>query len=134
MFVELSKAECELHLLEPLLFYQNVSTSKELRDASNQAEVLLRDFSVDIEMRVDVFNAKKHADANIKANGVKLTAEEARLVEKSLLEGKRAGLNLPEPERKKLTEKKKEISQLCVEFSVRGLVPSYPGVPAETSC
>ena len=102
-------------LLEPIMFYQNVSPSKELRDASNQAEVLLRDFGVESEMRMDVFIAKKNAAANIKE---KLTPEQQRLVDRMLLEGKRAGLELSEDKRKLLTEKKKELSQLCVEFGV----------------
>lgn len=121
VFEELSKLEGELLLLEPIMFYQNVSTSKELRDASNQAEVLLRDFNVEVEMRVDVFTAKKHAQENITAKGIKLTSEEQRLVDKMMLEGTRAGLDLSEEKRKLLTEKKKELSQLCVEFGVRGL-------------
>lgn len=118
MFIELSKTEAELQLLEPVLFYQNVSTSKELRDASNQAEVFVRDFLVEAEMRVDVFAAKKHAEANIKAQDVKLTTEEKRLVEKMMLDGIRAGLDLPENKRDLLTTKKKELSQVCVEFGV----------------
>ncbi|KAH8114574.1 Metalloprotease [Phellopilus nigrolimitatus] len=117
VFVELSKTESDLQLLEPILFYQNVSTSKELRDASNQAEVTVRDFLVEAEMRVDVFNAKKHAEANISAQGIELSGEEKRMVEKMILDGRRAGLDLPEEKRKALTTKKKELSQICVEFS-----------------
>lgn len=97
------------------MFYQRVSTSKELRDASSQAEILLRDFEVESEMRMDVFIAKKNAAANIKET---ITPEQQRLVDRMLLEGKRAGLELPEEEGKLLTEKKKELSQLCVEFGV----------------
>ncbi|EJC99683.1 Metalloprotease [Fomitiporia mediterranea MF3/22] len=113
----LAKAEAETQVLDPVLFYQNVSTSKELRDASNQAETLVRNFLVELEMRVDVFTAKKNADANIKAQGVKLNVEQRRLIEKMLLDGKRAGLDLSEDKRKVLEEKKKELNQLCVEFS-----------------
>ncbi|KAL5492873.1 PRD1 [Sanghuangporus weigelae] len=116
VFGELAKTEADLQDLEPLLFYQNVSTSKELRDASSQAEVVVRNFLVESEMRVDVFKAKKNADANIRSQGVKLSPEEERLIEKMLLDGKRAGLDLPEDKRDLLTKKKKELSQLCVEF------------------
>lgn len=118
VFVELSNIEGKLEELEPILFYQNVSTSKELRDASSQAENLVRDFSVEAEMRLDVFQAKKHAEADIHARGIKLSPEEQRLVEKMVLDGKRAGLDLPEDKRVSLTQKKKEISQICIEFSV----------------
>ena len=103
------------------MFYQNVSTSKELRDASNQAEVLVRNFYVEIDMRVDIFTAKKHAAENIKNRGIKLSPEEQRLVDKMILDGKRSGLDLPEDKREELTRKKKEVSNLCVEFSVCNL-------------
>ena len=103
---------------EPLIFYQNVSTSKELRDAANEAEVLLREYGIEMSMRPDVYQAKVNAEKNIKASGLKLNPEEERLVEKLLLDGKRAGLNLPEKERKELEKLKKELSQVCVEFSV----------------
>jgi len=105
-------------LSEPLLFYQNVSTSKELRDAANAAEVLLREYGIEMSMRLDVYLAKVNAEKSIKASGRKLNPEEERLVEKLLLDGKRAGLNLPEKERKELEKLQKELSQTCVEFSV----------------
>ncbi|PIL22512.1 hypothetical protein GSI_15201 [Ganoderma sinense ZZ0214-1] len=104
-------------IIEPLTFYQNVSPSKELRDASNEAEVLARDFGVEASMRIDVFRAKQAAEENIKKSGQKLTAEEQRLVDKMILDGKRAGLALPEDEREKLMKLKKELSQTCLEFS-----------------
>ena len=105
-------------LSEPLVFYQNVATSKELRDAANAAEVLLRDYGIEMSMRLDVYQAKINAEKNIKASGRKLDPEEARLVEKSILDGKRAGLDLPDEDRKELEKLKKELSQICVEFSV----------------
>lgn len=103
---------------EPLLFYQNVSTSKELRDAANAAEVVLREYGIEMSMRVDVYQAKVNAEKNIKASGRKLNPEEERLVEKLILDGKRAGLDLPDKERKELEKLQKELSQTCVEFSV----------------
>ena len=68
---------------------------------------------------MDVFQAKKNAETNIKAKNNALTPEEARLVEKMMLAGKRAGLDLPEDKQEILKEKKKELSQACLEFSVR---------------
>lgn len=105
-------------LTEPLLFYQNVSTSKELRDAANAAEVLLREYGIETSMRLDVYQAKVNAEKNIKTTNRELNAEEKRLVEKLILDGKRAGLSLPETERKELEKLQKELSQTCVEFSV----------------
>ncbi|KAJ7601172.1 hypothetical protein C8J56DRAFT_912335 [Mycena floridula] len=119
--VFLALAEADTHfdaVSEPLAFYQNVSPSKELRDASTDAESLVRDFGVESSMRLDVFQAKTNAEKNIKASGQweKLSAEEQRLVDKMILDGKRAGLALPEKARDELTKLKKELSQICLEF------------------
>lgn len=89
---------------EPLSFYQNVSPDSKLRDASNDAEKLLRDFGIESSMRLDVFQALKRAEKNIRSGGVVLTPEEERLMEKMLLDGKRAGLDLSDTEREKLLE------------------------------
>ncbi|PCH40126.1 zincin [Wolfiporia cocos MD-104 SS10] len=113
-------ADAEAHIdaiVEPLSFYQNVSASKELRDASNSAEVLVRDYGVESSMRLDVFQAKLAAEENIRKSGKKLSPEEQRLVDKMILDGKRAGLALPEKEREELTKLKKEMSQAQLEFS-----------------
>ena len=71
-------------ITEPLSFYQNVSATKELRDASNEAESLVRDFGVECSMRLDVFKAKMAAKENDKASGQwdKLSPEQQRLVDK----------------------------------------------------
>ena len=107
----LARSDSEISdVTEPLSFYQQVSTSKELRDASNQAEILIRDFGVESSMRIDVYNAKVAAQKNIKSSGKKLNPEEQRLVEKMIQDGSRAGLALPEPDRERLTEWKKELS------------------------
>jgi Zn-dependent oligopeptidase len=83
--VKLAVADAKFdHITEPLTFYHNVSPQKELRDASNAAESLIRNFAVESSMRLDVFNAKVAAEKNIKASGQweKLSPEEQRLVEK----------------------------------------------------
>lgn len=122
-------------ITDPLAFYQNVSPSKELRDASNDSEALVRDYGVESSMRLDVFKAKQAAEKNIKDSGVKLNPEEERLVEKMILDGKRAGLALPEKEREELMKLQKEVSQASLEFSVSLCV--YPvqfmlrGVPCK---
>ena len=61
-----------------------MSASKELRDASNEAESLLRDFGVESSMRLDVFKAKVAAKENAEASGQwdKLSPEQQRLVDK----------------------------------------------------
>ncbi|CAA7261352.1 unnamed protein product [Cyclocybe aegerita] len=120
VFVVLANADTHFDsVTEPLAFYQNVSPDKALRDASNDAESLVRDFGVESSMRLDVFTAKVAAEKNIKESGQwdKLSPEQQRLVEKMILDGTRAGLALPEDKRNELMALKKELSQVCLEFS-----------------
>ncbi|KAG9019832.1 hypothetical protein FRB90_003421 [Tulasnella sp. 427] len=104
-------------ITEPLAFYQNVSPDAKLREASNDAEKLLRDFGIESSMRLDVFQALKRAEKNIRSGGVTLAPEEERLMEKMILDGKRAGLDLSETDREELLETKKKLSETCLEFS-----------------
>jgi Zn-dependent oligopeptidase len=109
VILPLAAAEARLEsITEPLSFYQNVSVDKALRDASNEAEGMVRDFGIEASMRVDVYAAVKGAAEAVeraeKEEGVKLGAEEKRLVEKMILDGKRAGLALPEVERNVLMD------------------------------
>ncbi|KAG2009857.1 metallopeptidase MepB, variant 2 [Coprinopsis cinerea AmutBmut pab1-1] len=120
VFLALTESDTLLDsVVQPLAFYQNVSPSKELRDASNEAESLVRDFGVESSMRLDVYNAKVAAEKNLKESGEwdKLSPEDQRLVEKMVLDGTRAGLALPEEKRDELKKLKKELSQTCLEFS-----------------
>lgn len=105
VFVRLAHDESVLETVTgPFLFYQYVSTSEALRNAANTAEVRLNEFGIESSMRADVFKALKVAKENIDKSGKKLTAEEERLVEKMLLDGKRNGLDLPEEIRNELTQ------------------------------
>jgi Zn-dependent oligopeptidase len=105
-------------LSEPLSFYQNVSPSEELRNASNKAEAAFRNYAVESSMRLDIHEAKLAAKKNIVESGQKLSPEEQRLVDKLILDGVRAGLGLPEAKRTELMKLQKELSQTCLEFSV----------------
>ncbi|KAF7314180.1 Thimet oligopeptidase [Mycena kentingensis (nom. inval.)] len=119
VFVALVNADTDFQLAtEPLSFYQNVSPSKELRDASTEADSLIRDYGVEASMRVDLYKAKLAAEQNIKASGAwdKLSPEEKRLVEFMVRDGKRAGLGLPEEQQETLKKLQKELSQVCLEF------------------
>lgn len=118
VFARLADAEGQFDVAtQPLTFYQNVATSKELRDASTQAEQLQKHFGIEESMRLDVFQAKVAAEENLHVSGAfeKLTSEQQRLVEQMVLDGKRAGLALPEEERAKLAALQKELSQVVVE-------------------
>lgn len=115
----LAHAEAErIATVQPLTFVHDVSPSQAVRDASSAADSLLRDFTVDSTMRIDVFRAKQDAKRNIEASGVVLDPEEQRLVQKMILDGTRAGLALPEADREKLIKLKKEIEQASMEFRV----------------
>jgi Zn-dependent oligopeptidase len=72
-------------------------------------------------MRVDVFRAKEAAAKALEESGQKLSPEEARVLEKSLSEGKRNGLALPDEKREQLMKLKKDLAATSSEFSVGGV-------------
>ncbi|KAF8674541.1 Peptidase family M3 [Rhizoctonia solani] len=114
VFLPLALAEAHLDATtEPLSFYQNVSPNEKLRDAATEAEKLVREFGIESSMRVDVYTAL----LNARKKGEKLTKEEQRLVDKMILDGKRAGLALPEDKRAELMKLKKELSVGTVAFT-----------------
>ncbi|KAF8752972.1 Peptidase family M3 [Rhizoctonia solani] len=99
VFLPLALAEAHLDATtEPLSFYQNK---------------LVREFGIESSMRVDVYTAL----LNARKKGEKLTKEEQRLVDKMILDGKRAGLALPEDKRAELMKLKKELSVGTVAFT-----------------
>jgi Zn-dependent oligopeptidase len=72
-------------------------------------------------MREDLYQAKVTAEENLRKTGAweKLSAEQKRLVEKMVLDGKRAGLALEKKEdREKLKVLKDELSDACLKFTV----------------
>ena len=94
-------------------FYQAVSTDKELRDASTEADKLLTKFSIESSMREDVY---KLVDAAF-SKGEKLDPESHRLLEKERKEYIRNGLGLPAgPKRDKFKEIKQRLAQISIEF------------------
>jgi metallopeptidase MepB len=96
-----------------LQFYQEVSSDKDLRDASSTAERLMNDFAIESSMREDSF---KLVDAVLKKKE-KLDPESQRLLEKEHKSFVRNGLNLPAgPKRDRFKEIKKRISDLQIEF------------------
>ncbi|KDQ17393.1 hypothetical protein BOTBODRAFT_105721 [Botryobasidium botryosum FD-172 SS1] len=100
-----------------LAFYQNVSTSKELRDASNESEKLTRDYEIEKSMRLDIYEAMLKAKKHVQATGQTLTPEESKLMNEMIRDGKRSGLALPEAERENLKELRKDLAQTCLEFT-----------------
>jgi len=95
-------------------FYQSVSTDQSLRDASTEAEKMMDEYSIEANMREDVF---KLVDA-ISNKGEHLDAESQRLLEKEHKSYIRNGLNLPAgPKRDRFKEIKMRLSQLSIEFN-----------------
>ncbi len=106
-----NKQGLDAHILG---FYQSVSTSQELRDASTEAEKLMDDFSIEASMREDVF---KLVDAALKKKE-QLDPESQRLLEKEHKSYVRNGLNLPAgPKRDRFKAIKKRLSELGIVFS-----------------
>ena len=104
------RSSLESHLIG---FYQAVSTSQALRDASTEAEKLLDNFSIDSNMREDVFCL---VDAVFKKQE-KLDPESARLLEKDRKTYIRNGLGVPAgPSRDRFKEIKQKLSEIGITF------------------
>ncbi|KAI1470312.1 Metalloprotease [Daldinia caldariorum] len=98
-------------------FYQYVSSDADLRNASTEAEKIIDEFSIECNMREDIF---KLVDAAFQAQKNKepdLDAESLRLLEKERKGYIRNGLGLPQgPQRDRFKEIKKRLSQIGIEF------------------
>ncbi|OAA32185.1 metallopeptidase MepB [Moelleriella libera RCEF 2490] len=96
------------------MFYQSVSTSKELREASTKAQEIADEFYIEASMREDVF---KLVDAVYNArHSQDLDGESLHLLEKERQKYIRNGLLLPAgPERDRFKEIQKRLSQLCIQ-------------------
>lgn len=97
-------------------FYQSVSTDKELRDASTEADKLIEDYGIESAMREDVFRV---VDAALKANE-SLDPESRRLLEKEHKSYVVNGLGIPDgPRRERFKEIKKRLSDISINFQKR---------------
>lgn len=98
-----------------LTFYQHVSPDKAVRDALTEAEQLIEEAEIELNLRVDVFKVYNKLWEDIKDKNV-TDAESLKLLKKQVLLYKRNGLDLPEATRKEVTQLKKELSNLSVAF------------------
>jgi Zn-dependent oligopeptidase len=89
-------------------FLEQVSTSAAVRDAGNQCEVLLSQFGVDVFSREDLYKALK----DYAAKKEPLKGEDARLLEKTLLDFRRSGLELPVKTRDEVRAIRKRLAEL----------------------
>ncbi|OTB12681.1 hypothetical protein K445DRAFT_320818 [Daldinia sp. EC12] len=98
-------------------FYQYVSSDADLRNASTEAEKIMDEFSIECNMREDVFKLVDAAFQAQKSKEPDLDAESLRLLEKERKGYIRNGLGLPQgPQRDRFKEIKKRLSQIGIEF------------------
>eukprot|EP01084_Bolivina_argentea_P115611 205570_1 len=96
-------------------FLQNVSPDKAVRDASNEAEIKLSKFNVEVSMRKDVYKVLKAYSEKIDKST--LSAEWQRYLEHELRDYRRAGLDLDDENHEKVKKIKKRMSELSSKFS-----------------
>lgn len=98
-------------------FYQYVSANEDLRNASTEAEKLMDDFTIECNMRDDVYKLVEAAFQAQKSKEPDLDAESLRLLEKERKGYIRYGLGIPKgPQRDRFKEIKKRLSQIAIQF------------------
>lgn len=93
-------------------FPKYVSTDKKVRDAAHDCETLLEQFGVEIYSREDLYGALKA----YAARGEPLQGEDKKLLEKTLLDFRRNGMELDPKGRKRVQKLKKKLVRLEGEF------------------
>src|SRR4029077_7022321 len=88
------------------------STNSALRDVATDAIKELEEWSIGLDYREDVYKAvKAYADKKPKLKG-----EDARLLEETMRDFRRAGLELPKAQRDEVERMRKELSRLATDF------------------
>ena len=95
-----------------LSLIKETSTKATVRDAATEAIKVFQDWAVGLDYREDVYATIK-AFADTKP---KLTGEDAKLLEETLRDYRRAGLALPKAERDEVERLRKELARLCTDF------------------
>ncbi|WQF85729.1 Putative peptidase M3A/M3B catalytic domain, neurolysin/Thimet oligopeptidase, domain 2 [Colletotrichum destructivum] len=96
-------------------FYQYVSSDAALREASTQADTIMDEFSIEVNMREDVYKLVEAIHKKKDSEG--LDPESLRLLEKDYKNYVKMGLGLPAgPQRDRFKEIKKRLSQIQIEF------------------
>ncbi|KAJ2890535.1 metalloendopeptidase, partial [Coemansia aciculifera] len=99
-----------------IIFLQNVSTDKDVRDASTAADRKLRAFGIESMMREDVYKAVRAVFDNADEMA-SLGPEDRRLVEKMEQAFRHHGLALDKEQREQLGKIKTRLSELAIEFN-----------------
>jgi len=98
---------------EELCFLAYVSGDPDERQRGERAEEDVARWRISLSKREDLYQAvKAYADAK-----PKLTGERKRLLEHMLRDYRRAGMELPKPDRQRLTQLQIELNKLELEFS-----------------
>jgi thimet oligopeptidase len=91
---------------------KETSTNAALRDAATEASKVLQEWAVSLDYREDVYRSiQAFADTL-----PQLTGEDARLLEETLRDYRRAGLALPKAERAEVERLRKELARLSTDF------------------
>ena len=91
---------------------KETSTDAALREVATDALKALEEWSVGIDYREDVYKAlKTYADGKPRLKG-----EEARLLAETMRDYRRAGLELPKPQRDEVEKLRKELTRLTTDF------------------
>ncbi|MGO8929058.1 MAG: M3 family metallopeptidase [Limisphaerales bacterium] len=91
---------------------KETSTDAKLRDAATEAVKALEEWTVGIDYREDVYKAlKAYADRKPRLKG-----EDARLLTETMRDYRRAGLDLPKPQRDEVEKMRKELTRLTTDY------------------
>lgn len=117
VLIPTANRENENYFTESLItFYQYVSTDKNVRDASTEAEQLMDENSIEQNSRVEVFNVYNKLWEKIKDSN-ETDPETLKFLEKTVKFYKRNGLGLPKEKREEVKKLKIELSNLSTTFS-----------------
>ena len=95
-----------------LSLIEQTSTNADVRDAATDAIKQLSEWAVGIDYRDDVYQALK----TLAATQPKLTGEDKKLLEDTLRDYRRAGLDLPKDQRDQVEKIRKELTSLETDF------------------
>jgi thimet oligopeptidase len=91
---------------------KETSTNAALRDAATDTLKQLQEWMVGLDYREDVYQAlKAYSDTKPRLKG-----EDAKLLAETMRDFRRAGLELPKPQRDEVEEMRKELSRLTTDF------------------
>src|SRR5438309_11270642 len=101
---------------------KETNTKPEMRAAGENAVKAFQDWAVGIDYREDVYKAiKAFADSHPKLSG-----EDEKLLNETLRDYRRAGLDLPPDQRKEVEQLRKELSKLGTDFDTNIVKANAP--------